>query len=438
MRKILIVCLIGVLPCLLRAQSVKEEIFTDINKAGGLNYVYDYKEDPSVTRAPKGYRPFYISHWGRHGARYQFSYYDSVEVWLGRASARSILTLYGEEFLEKLTAFHKKAHFKESDLTPIGKDQHRMIASRMYRNYKDVFKGNTRVWAVATTSPRVMLSMLSFVETLKELDGKMEASCDASLSYYPFLNPASKSNPAYVNRPRTTKETDRAISAFFNENVAWKGIYGRFFTDIDAAAELGVKPSKLIESLHFITSGMQCLDHDRGLFDGTFTPEEEYGIFRYRAMKEAAFLANYSKSVSTFYKYSAYAIRHFIETADSDMESGEYNVRLRFCHDSNIMPLLNLLNIDGMGREITSLEDAEDIFPLYRIPMGASIQFIFFRSRKNPEVLVKVLLNEREASLPFEPVTGPYYSWNDFKEYYGPRMESLIQSLEAENAKGKN
>ena len=156
--------------------------------------------------------------------------------------------------------------------------------------------------------------------------------------------------------------------------------------------------------------------------------------------REFTFIISYPNvsRVSTFYKYSAYTIRHLIETADSDMESGEYNMRLRFCHDSNIMPLLNLLNVDGMGREITSLEDAADIFPLYRIPMGASIQFIFFRSRKNPEALVKVLLNEREDSLPFEPVTGPYYSWNDFKEYYGPRMESLIQSLEAENAKGKN
>ena len=434
MRKLLIVCLLAVLPCFLKAQSVKDEVLSDVKKAAGLNYVYDYKADTPVTRAPRGYRPFYISHWGRHGARYQFSYYDSVEVWLGKAAERKILTPFGEDFLRKLTEFHKGAHYRESDLTGIGKDQHRTIASRMYRNYKDVFKGDTRVWAVATTSPRVMLSMMSFVEALQEKDKTLAAACDASLFYYPFLNPASKSNPVYVNRPRTTRETERIISAFFNDNIDWKGIYGRFFTDTDAALELGVKPSKLIESIHFITGGMQCLDHDRDLFEGTFTPEEEYAIFRYRAMKEAAFLANYSGSVSTFYKYSAFTVRHLIETADSDMDSGEYNVRLRFCHDSNIMPLLNLLNIDGMGREIASLEDASEVFPLYKIPMGSSLQFVLYHSRKNPEILVKVLLNEREASLPFEPVEGPFYSWNAFKEYYGPRMDSLIQNLEAENA----
>ena len=435
MRKLLIVCLLAVFPCLLKAQSVKDEILSDVKKAAGLNYVYDYKADSPATRAPKGYRPFYISHWGRHGARYQFSYYDSVEVWLGKAAEKKILTPFGEDFLDKLASFHKGVHYKESDLTSIGKDQHRAIASRMYRNYKEVFKGDTRVWAVATTSPRVMLSMMSFVQALKEKDKTLDAICDASLSYYPFLNPASKSNPAYVNRPRTTKETDKIITAFFNDNVDWKGIYGRFFTNVDAALALGVKPAKLIESIDFVTDGMQCQDHDRNLFEGSLTPEEEYDIFRYRAMKEAAFIANYAESVSTFYKYSAYTVRHLIETADSDMESGEYNVRLRFCHDSNIMPLLNLLNIDGMGREIESLEDAADIFPLYRIPMGASIQFVFYHSRKNPEILVKVLLNEREAYLPFEPVDGPFYSWSAFKEYYGPRMDSLIQNLEAENAK---
>ncbi len=432
MRKFLIALLVFFFPNLLLGQSVREEVLSDINKAGGLNYVYDYKTDPPVTRAPKGYRPFYISHWGRHGARYQFSYYDSVEVWLNHADQMGILTSNGKLFLDKLKTFHKTAHYKESDLTALGKDQHGMIASRMYRNYPEVFKGNTNVWAVATVSPRVMLSMMTFVGTLKELDKKMNVSFDASLSYYPFLNPASKSNPAYVNRPRTTKETDSAITEFFMKNVDWRAIYERVFSDLEMALQLGAKPEKFIDFVHSITSGMQCLDHDQTLFQGTFSPEEEYDIFRYKVMKEVAFLANYKESISLFYKYSAYTIRHLIETVDSDIESGACNVRLRFCHDSNIMPLLTLLNINGMGREISNLAEAVDIYPLYQIPMGSSLQFVFYHSRKSPDILVKVLLNEREAALPFKPVTGAYYSWKEFKDYYSPRIGSMIQELEAE------
>ena len=430
MRKLLIVCVWVALPCLLLAQGVKDEVLLSINKAGGLNYVYDYKAEPSSTRAPKGYRPFYITHLGRHGARYQFSYYDSVEVWLGKAARAEILTPFGEEFLGKLTESHMKVHYKEGDLTSIGKDQQRTIARRMYRNYQDVFKGDTKVWAVSTTSTRVVLSMMAFLCELKDLDKKMDVSFDASLSDSPFLNPASKSNPAYVSRPFTTKETNAAIKDFLFESVDWRAVYNRFFTDIAAAMEIGIKPDKFLNSLHHVTGGMQCLDHDRSLFAGTFTPEEEFSLLRYRTMSEAAVMANYKESVSNFYKYSAYTVRHLIETADSDIQSGEYNVRLRFCHDSNIMPMLNILNINGMGREITDLANSVDIFPLYQIPMGASLQFIFYRSRKNPQILLKVLLNEREADLPLEPVEWPYYSWDAFKDYYLPIVSSMIQDLE--------
>ena len=37
-----------------------------------------------------------------------------------------------------------------------------------------------------------------------------------------------------------------------------------------------------------------------------------------------------------------------------------------------------------------------------------------------PDVLIAlvVLLNEVEATLPLQPVSGPYYRWSDFREYY--------------------
>ena len=61
--------------------------------------------------------------------------------------------------------------------------------------------------------------------------------------------------------------------------------------------------------------------------------------------------------------------------------------------------------------------------------MGGSLQLIFFRSRKSPEILVKVLWNEREAVLPFAAAEGPYYRWNDFKAYYAPLMEASFERL---------
>ena len=41
------------------------------------------------------------------------------------------------------------------------------------------------------------------------------------------------------------------------------------------------------------------------------------------------------------------------------------------------------------------------------------------RSRKNPTVLFKVLLNGEEARLPLETGNWPYYDWQAFKARYG-------------------
>jgi hypothetical protein len=40
------------------------------------------------------------------------------------------------------------------------------------------------------------------------------------------------------------------------------------------------------------------------------------------------------------------------------------------------------------------------------------------------DVLVKVLLNEEEASLPLQTDCAPYYHWKDFKAYYLNKLDA--------------
>ena len=50
--------------------------------------------------------------------------------------------------------------------------------------------------------------------------------------------------------------------------------------------------------------------------------------------------------------------------------------------------------------------------------MATNLQFVFYRNQKKPnDVLVKVLLNEDEATLPIKSDVAPYYHWKDFKDY---------------------
>ncbi len=51
------------------AQSTREAILEDIARTGGVYYAYPVKE-AIATPPPKGYKPFYISHYARHGSRW--------------------------------------------------------------------------------------------------------------------------------------------------------------------------------------------------------------------------------------------------------------------------------------------------------------------------------------------------------------------------------
>lgn len=50
--------------------------------------------------------------------------------------------------------------------------------------------------------------------------------------------------------------------------------------------------------------------------------------------------------------------------------------------------------------------------------MGANIHFVFYRSRRSPEILFKVLLNGEEAHLAMETDRWPYYDWESFKKRF--------------------
>ena len=53
---------------------------------------------------------------------------------------------------------------------------------------------------------------------------------------------------------------------------------------------------------------------------------------------------------------------------------------------------------------------------------------IFYRptdSIATDDVLVKVLLNEKEIVLPGTPVSGPYYRWKDLRKYYLEKLDSF-------------
>ena len=211
---------------------------------------------------------------------------------------------------------------------------------------------------------------------------------------------------------------------YFENTVPWRRIAERFFLSSEVLETiLKVTPEKFIGVLHGVVAGTYCLDEDRGCFDDVFSKEESHLVWKGLSARYYVDNADYEGSENLTLDYAAFTLGQIIESADADIASGGTQLRLRFGHDSGIAPLMVLLGLDGFGHSATSFDEALEIFPSYNVPMGATVQFVFYRNADR-EILVKVLLNEKEASLPFDAVDGKCYSWNDFKEYYLPRISA--------------
>ena len=86
-----------------------EEITADKFLAGGNAVDYDRLPRMALTPAPKGYEPFYISHYGRHGSRWLLNDrdYSAPITTLKDAKKAGVLTAVGEKTLAKLEEIQK-------------------------------------------------------------------------------------------------------------------------------------------------------------------------------------------------------------------------------------------------------------------------------------------------------------------------------------------
>ena len=111
-------------------QNLRDEIAANPGKSGGVYYVYTY-DNPVLTPAPKGYKPFYISHYGRHGSRWLLhdSEYDEVMAVFRAADAANAFTERGREVYGRVKRVYDDGIDRGGDLSPLGAEQHREIAA---------------------------------------------------------------------------------------------------------------------------------------------------------------------------------------------------------------------------------------------------------------------------------------------------------------------
>lgn len=409
MRRIALTLFVLLCGIALHAQrpQIYEEIKANQDLLNGTDYMCP-TEAVALTPAPKGYKAFYISHYGRHGARYawQGDFYDSIYDLLAKAEGENNLTELGISVKERFCRLYPDVRYRVGDLSDKGWDQQHGLAQLMYSNYPGIFTDDAEVQAYTSTSTRCIMTMSSFCLGLKGENPDLMIKENFGYSFLPAILPLSSSNPFKKDDfLRTPNKLNETYEEYIARKIDCKKILGRLFKDVEKDVPED-KQWPLVSYLYFLVNGMYSLNTDIDFTD-IFTLDDRIALW------ETDCFQFYMYAWDTHMGYKP-IVDDIIAKADSRIASGKKGADLRFGHDYTTLPLLMVLGVDGYDHECTSGDEVPYWCPVNRVPMGANLQFVFFRNKKG-DILFKVLFNREEAHLPIATDKWPYYSWDDFK-----------------------
>lgn len=402
------------------AQTSREELLSHIELTAG-NYANYPNPTGHITPAPKGYEPFYISHYGRHGARYMTGdkQYRRLTAQLDSAHRIGLLTPYGEDVRQRIILAAADAKGRAGSLTTLGARQHKAIARRMWTNYPELMTKPLKVQANSSNSKRVMNSMGFFCEELKELNPGFEISM-AATDEDQFIMKANKSIEVPDN------ETDDALydklKKFRRQMLNGKPQMKAIFNDYDKAKTF-VDHYQFADDLYNVASDMYCLPELGLSFIDVFG--EEGMIDGFRSYNAAWCLwEGLMPGAKASYLRIYPLLDNFINEACEMIASGGCGLRLRFGHDDVVLPFCYVLGFQEAIGATDDMENLHEQFSIFRlIPMAANIQWIFYRKPKSKDILVKFLMNENETSIPIKTDCYPFYHWKDVEAYYRAKLK---------------
>ncbi len=390
----------------------------DVRRAAFNTHSYEFGPIHD-TPAPKGYKPFYISHYGRHGSRSDWGgpQYKLVRDLLTEADRQHLLTPAGDSLMHEAALLYELHNGMDGRLTPRGVKEHARLAERMYQRYPEVFKnGSKHIRAVSSTTPRCIVSMNGFTGRMMSLQPDLDFDLDTGEKYYAYI--ARGENSTLIAR------TNKAL-ADYRKTIDWDNetVYRNLFTDPAAA-------KKLIPDAYEFQNAIYDCARVSDPFD---IPDNMYRYLPFGNVvhfHELNFLSAYLNQCDSKLNgeirlpRSQELVDTLISQADAVI-SGKVKKAADLCfgHDWPYLGLVCYLGLEGVSERYT-LEEAKDLWlPSWFCPFAANLQMIFYRSKKSDEILVKFLMNERETRLPaLQAVQGPYYRWNDVKAWCEKRI----------------
>ena len=393
-----------------------DQLKADPRKAYGTDYPYDHSP-VTLTKAPRGYKPFYISHYGRHGSRYYWNafLYREMDSLLTSAHRKHQLTAEGEKFYTKFEAAKDELSTGVSELSDLGWEQHQRIARTMYNNFPEVFKKGGNVLAIASLSGRCVISMSGFCQELVQCNPKIEIREQSSRFTLDGVVPDDRQNPARREFPSSKPRYEKNRDQFKYKDNLHETIVKRAFTSTEG---LPGSIHHIGENFINLYTSLPNIGHE-GMMGNLVTDKEIAERW------ESSNLGTYSWLFPRQYMMIP-ILEDIIKKADAVLDgSSDHIADLRFGHDDCLGPLHILMGINGADLDPEDPYEIKNCYQNWNTCKACNIQLVFYRSKKaSDDVLVKCLLNGKEASLPLTTDNYPYYKWSDFRQFYTARCNA--------------
>lgn len=399
-----------------------EEMLQNPDILSGVYYAYPGPEQKELTPAPEGYEAFYISHYGRHGSRYQPNdrRYAATRLRLQIAHECGNLTEFGESLLPRIELLCDSCLGHGGQLTTIGAQQHHDIAVRMAERWPEVFAQEAEpsnpkfISARASVVPRCGASMNAFLGGLTEKVGQLNALAEVDSAYMAYI--------AYdTPEMRQLSSSESEWQKDYQQNVLKEvAPFVESFTQKIFADASGLDTLQMINDLYWLVIGMQNVDVPGCDLSDVFTTDQMMSCWK--CVNYRMYVCNGNAPIAKGIPAGSAStlLKNIVESADEAIACDTVAATLRFGHDSNLLRLLALMRVHNAANEADDPADAWKIWQENRLsPMGGNLQLVFYR---NPEgdVLVKILHNENEVTLDCElnTIGGIYYSWNELREAF--------------------
>lgn len=317
--------------------------------------------------APEGYKPVYISHFGRHGSRYLLKRYADAGNEISKSHP-------DDSVWQAVKAVYATHDGNKGQLSALGAKEQQGIGRRMAERFPELFSGG-RVRAKASMANRCKESMRNCLKGIESIATDLKAKTSSGVFTYLRYSKGVKSET------QSMRKDPGRILWHYGSVVRLIGLDKDFITKYLTAEEWA----------------SMCAGGE--------------GYYQEKLLPKTLQDASVSRPI----------LKDIISRADAFLAGKrQFVADLRFGHDSAFVPLCALMGIKGFCQWEGEAGRISDL-----VPMAANIQLIFYRNDAG-KVIVKILHNEKEATIPdLIPMeyenSGLFYSWPELGSYLKSR-----------------